>query len=170
MAEGTRSKSRSEPSSSINQEMMELFQKSIRSELESFKSEIKNSITSIKDEIIEELRFENSKLKNKVKNLEEIVYEQDDFITDMERDNCELQQYGKRNCIEIAGIPESVKQNELESKVVKIGAIMDVKVEPSDIEACHRLPGQNLNKQGILQPRRTIVRFINRKNAAKFQR
>ena len=45
-----------------------------------------------------------------------------------------------------------------------------LKVEPSDIEACHRLPGQNLNKQGILQPRRTIVRFINRKNAEKLQR
>eukprot|EP00111_Clytia_hemisphaerica_P015341 TCONS_00045310-protein len=47
-------------------------------------------------------------------------------------------------------------------KVIKILEKIDVKVTKNDIEACHRLPPTRNNKT-----KRTIVRFVNRKNSEK---
>ena len=55
-----------------------------------------------------------------------------------------------------------METQDLEDKVIEIAEIIDVKIEKSDIEACHRLKVKsNGNNAG---PKRTIVRFINRKN------
>ena len=86
-----------------------------------------------------------------------------DNVSTVERENSELQQYIRRNNIEIAGIPDSVKQNELESKVIEIAKAVNIDISPNEIEACHRLY-QRKNQQG---PKRTIVRFVNRKLAEK---
>ena len=41
-------------------------------------------------------------------------------VTDLERQCWANTQYSKRECLEVAGIPESVKQNELEDKVLRV--------------------------------------------------
>ena len=70
-------------------------------------------------------------------------------------------QYGRRESVEITGIPTSVKQEELENEVIKVYNEAGVKVfgrsvAQTDISACHRL-----GKKGET----TIVRFVNRKFA-----
>lgn len=77
----------------------------------------------------------------------------------LEIEHGQLNQYGRRNNVELAGIPESVDSGGLEDKVIEVLAEIDVNVNHSDIEACHRL-GRVDSKRG---PRRTIVRFVNRK-------
>jgi len=51
-------------------------------------------------------------------------------------------------------------------KVLEIAKIMNVKVCSCDIEACHRLKTRKNNKG----PKRTIVRFVNRKICDNFHR
>ena len=82
-----------------------------------------------------------------------------EFESDINR----LDQYSHRSNIEIAGIPDSVGDNELEKKVLEIINEIDVKVTGDDVEACHRL----FQSRGVKAPKRTIVRFVNRKKAEK---
>ena len=152
------------------------------------KYDLASKFESVKDEILIELQNENLKIKkeldivkeelsSKGKIIDELRTELDQIRTDknetvdigiekekveeVERDCAELQQYIRRNNIEIAGIPDSVKQQELEKKVIEIAKAVDIAITPNEIEACHRLH-QNRNQRG---PKRTIVRFVNRKLA-----
>ena len=46
-------------------------------------------------------------------------------------------QYSRRECLEVPRIPESVKQNELEDKVVRIFKKVGCDIPGDNIEACH---------------------------------
>ena len=78
----------------------------------------------------------------------------------MEKDIIVLQQYIRRNNVKICGIPNSVPDKDLEKKVIEIASTLNVRLSPGDIEACHRLKDRK-KKDG--EPKRTIVRFVNRK-------
>ena len=88
------------------------------------------------------------KLQNKVKKLEEQLLE-------IDHKNNHLDQYSRRNNLEIQGIPANVTDNELEGKVIHIFSCLGIEVKGSDIEDCHRL--------GYANPKNTIVRLVNRK-------
>ena len=110
--------------------------------------EVNESIMSIKNTIIDALKEENLKLQNKVKKLEEQLLE-------IDQKNNHLDQYIRRNNLEIQGIPANVTDDELEGKVIDIFSCLGIEVKGSDIEDCHRL--------GYANPKNTIVRFVNRK-------
>ena len=61
----------------------------------------------------------------------------------------------RRNNIKIQGIPATVSDDHLEHKVLDICKSINLTVENSDIEGCHRI--------GKSDPKTTIVRFVNRK-------
>ena len=50
----------------------------------------------------------------------------------------ELEQYSRRDCLEIKGIPESREKSTTEI-VITVGALMDIDVKPDDISISHRL-------------------------------
>ena len=79
-------------------------------------------------------------------------------IIDLEIQNNNVDQYSRRNNVEISGIPQSVSDNQLEEKVVDILKAIDVNNTTNEIEACHRLGKKNKN---------VIVRVINRKHCLK---
>ena len=84
-----------------------------------------------------------------------------DRIVALERSQFLYEQYGRRECIEISGIPTSVKDDDLEEEVLRIYQTAEVKVFgrdvcKEDISACHRLGKKKET---------TIVRFVNRKFA-----
>ena len=85
---------------------------------------------------------------------------------EVERDTAELQQYTRRNNIEISGLPETIEDKSLEDTVIKIAKAVDIPIGKNDIEACHRLSRRKKDNG----PRRIIVRFVNRKFAEKFMR
>ena len=72
-----------------------------------------------------------------------------------------LEQYGRRNNLEITGIPDDVSDENQEEKVIQILCEVQVNVSSSDIEACHHV-GKSKNSS-----KKTIVRSINRKHAKK---
>ena len=51
------------------------------------------------------------------------------------------EQYSRRECLEISGIPESVSDNALEDKIQGVLRGIDVEVDTENIESCHRLKG-----------------------------
>lgn len=142
---------------------------SLKTSILTSKADLTKVISETRDEIIEMLYAENSSLKKSVKNLKKELEEKDELITDIERDVTGLQQYVRRNNIEIAGIPNTISHDNLEKKVIEIGEVLDIKIKSFDIEACHRLPSYK-SRRNHTEPLRTIVRFCNRKIAEQFHR
>ena len=57
----------------------------------------------------------------------------------LERKCATNEQYSKRECLEISGIPDSLANNNLEETVLKIFNETGVTVNSRDAEACHCL-------------------------------
>ena len=82
-------------------------------------------------------------------------------VIELERSQFLYEQYGRRESIEISGIPKTVTDERLEEEVLKVYKAAKVTVfgrelRPDDISACHRLGKKKET---------TIVRFVNRKFA-----
>ena len=112
---------------------------------------LKDEVINLKDIIIKNLQDENKHLKIKVNVLE-------NKIIDLEIESNNVDQYSRRNNVEMSGIPHSVSKEQLEEKVVDILKAIDVNVTRNEIEACHRLGKKKKN---------VIVWVINRKHCLK---
>ena len=86
------------------------------------------------------------------KNVNELLVER---LEKMERQCWANAQYSQRECLEFVGIPDSVKDENLEGEIVKVVDKIGVTLDSRDIQACHRI-----GKEG-----RTIVKFSNRKDS-----
>ena len=77
-------------------------------------------------------------------------------ITHLEKNCHASEQYSRRECLEISGVPTSVGNADVEKKVCQILDIINVHVSPTNgIEACHRISKSNNN---------VIVKFSRRKD------
>ena len=103
-----------------------------------------------KDVIIKNLHAENERLRGNVNNLE-------NKVTSLEINQNMLEQYGRRNNIEVSGIPDSVEDNCLEEKVISVFTSIGIDVKSKLVI--------ELEKVEIFQKKKTIVRFTNRKFA-----
>ena len=93
--------------------------------------------------------------------ISELVSENNNLYTVIEEQKielAELNQYGRRENVEICNIPESVQPKQLEKHVITALASIKVTVSSYDIVGVHRI-GKKQNSR----PRNVIVRFINRK-------
>lgn len=97
-------------------------------------------------DVIKNLQVENERLRKKVNVLER-------KILTTENDHNSLEQYERRNNIEIIGTPDSASDQNLEEKVVDILNKISADVSPKDIETCHRV---GVSKKSS---KKTIVRF-----------
>ena len=72
-----------------------------------------------------------------------------------ERESYATQQYSRRDCVEIVGIPQSITDEDLETKSLELLNAIGVKLDASQVQACHRLK----------KKAKTIIKFTNRKMA-----
>ena len=107
---------------------------------------------NLKDVIIKNLQIENQRLQTRLNDLK-------NRVLSLEISGNHLEQYGRRNNLEITGISDDVSDENLEGKVIEVLNEIQVDVSRSDIEACHRI-GKSKNSS-----KKIIVRFINRKYA-----
>ena len=112
---------------------------------------VNDSLSKIKDAIIEGLRAENLKLQQKIESLES-------RISKLETDCNKQDQYNKRNNLEIHGIPSNISDDMLKEKIIQIFEGIDLSVTTNDIEDCH-----GLGKSG----NNTIARLVNRRICKK---
>ena len=61
------------------------------------------------------------------------------------------EQYSRRECLEISGIPESVSDNALEDEIQGILRGIDAEVDTENIELCHHLNGKGSKGRVILK-------------------
>lgn len=96
-------------------------------------------------EIIENLRRENKQLKEKLETLESRLEESE--------------QYSRRNCIEIHGMP--VENNNVLEAVKSVGKALNMNIEESMIDACHTLK----KRPNVTGPPPIVVKFVRRMDA-----
>ena len=93
---------------------------------------VNESLSKVKDAIIEGLRAVNLKLQQKVEWL-------DCRISKFETDYDKQDQYNTRNNLEIQRIPSTISDDLLEEKVIQIFEGIDPSITANDIEDCHHL-------------------------------
>ena len=129
--------------------------KSIEDNLQKSISGLRDYILNIIDVIIQRLQEDNLKLKERVSCLEYKVIQ-------LEIKNNSLEQYGRKNNLEIKGIPTSISDDELEKTAVVILNSINVNLDSSDVEACHKIFRSKDDK-----PKKTIKSIANRKFCKK---
>ena len=77
-----------------------------------------------------------------------------DEIVELGRNQHQLEQYFRRECLDFSGIPNIVPPKELESFVTHALEEIGIKLNKSQIVACHRLG----------KSERTIAKFLNKTN------
>ena len=109
----------------------------------------------------EKILEDNDRLNHEAIEAKKEIWDLWDKIYHLDKDLSQFQQYGRRENIEISGIPESVHANFLEKTVIHILRRIGVyNLNPDEIIGCHRL--KKLHKD---KPANVIVRFMNRKRA-----
>ena len=75
-------------------------------------------------------------------------------LVEVERNLYLTDQYERRDCVELVGIPDNIPQDDLEGVVINAFGVAGITVEPRDFQACHRLR----NKSTV------IAKMTNRKD------
>ena len=58
-------------------------------------------------------------------------------VVSLERQCWSNSQYSRRECLEISGFPESLRNEDLEGTVLKVFEELDVVIDPTNVEDCH---------------------------------
>ena len=94
-----------------------------------------------------------------VKNVDNVLKNR---IVNLEKELSKNEQYGRRNNVEISGIPNQISDQDLKENIVKICKDSDNNIALMDIEGCHRLP---LGRNTTNTTKRVIVKIVNRKHS-----
>ena len=108
----------------------------------------------------DELRTKFTKLEADVNISRNINSKLSNRLINVERKCFANKQYTRRECLEISGIPPSVKDTELETKVLTILEEIDAPVDPGLVEDCHPSPSKG-------NPTKVIFKLNRRKDARK---
>ena len=68
----------------------------------------------------------------------------------LERKCWSNEQYSRRECLEISGIPFDTEGDKLEETLLKVFEKLDVDVGPKNVEDCHWLKTRNSSKKVIM--------------------
>jgi hypothetical protein len=104
------------------------------------------STLKVQQECFQQLKCENEHLKKEV--------------SELKLQMVNLDQYSRRNTVEIFGVPEEAGERLIE-RVKDVGRALAVEVQEADIDVCHRLKRTGGSPAGI------IVKFVRRHLAEK---
>ena len=82
-------------------------------------------------------------------------------VTVLEKQQAKMEQYSRRNNVEICGIANEVSGKHLEKKVIGICRESGIDLNRYDIESCHGLLSGRANTSNS---KRVIVMFVNKKH------
>ena len=114
-----------------------------QNELFNENKKINEKLTHIQS-IFDKLASDNDILQSKIivaektsKTLQENLSSNNSRITDLERSLHKLEQYPRRECVKIAGIPRDIPHVILEDFVIKLLNKIGVNLTKNDLVACH---------------------------------
>lgn len=146
-------------------EVMDIFKKEIFNELQIVKNEVTELKTSVNflsnsvdvvNNAMKEIQSQISELKKENKQLKNENIELQKVSTDMKERLRALEQYTRKNNIEISGIPETAKENVL-AVVKDIGTALGLELQESQVAAAHRIPSFKRDRPASL-----VVQFQDR--------
>ena len=117
--------------------------------------DLKESLQKTKDEN-RELRNMLASMRNELKTTKENLGKQTEESDRLWEHHDELEQYTRKNSLELHGIPQDAYHN-TEAAVIKVAEALNITIEPEDIEISHKL---NRGKA-------IIVKFCNHKVKSK---
>ena len=127
---------------------------------------LKKDVSDLKSDL-SGLNLDFSKLEADIQVTRNVNSKPSERPVPMERRCDASEQYSKRECVEISGIPPSVADKDLESKVFEILEEIDVPIDPTLAEDCHRLPSKGLPKKVIIKLNRTFIESCRTKTNLK---
>ena len=113
-------------------------------------NDLKKDVTDLKSDL-SGLKSDVSKLEADMQVSRNVNSKLSERLLKMERRCYANEQYSSRECLEISGIPASVADKDLESKVLEIVEETDVPIDPILVEDCHRLPSKGSSKKDIVK-------------------
>ena len=111
---------------------------------------------------IDRLKIENQNIKAKNVELEKDMNDLEGKNNVLQKRIEEIEQYSRRNNVEICGIPESVGEN-TETVVIKLSEKLGQNINNDDIDICHRVPLPEKSGKKQEKPSPIVVRFVRRK-------
>ena len=123
-------------------------------------SNLCNQISKLND-AISQMHSTNEKIASNLLVVKNVNAKLEERIISLDKSQTKSEQYSRRNSIELSGIPNNIPEDNLEKVVIDICHDSDVKIEPKDIEGCHRLPVSRYSRDSN---KRVIVNFVNRKH------
>ena len=140
---------------------MKLTREELANILLNYQHKIDNSLGSINAELLE-LKIKFIKMKSDLAISRNVNVKLVERLMVTERKCWANEQYSRRECLEISGIPESVSDNALEDKIQGVLRGIDVEVDTENIESCHGLKGKG-------SERKVILKLSKRKDAEKIK-
>ena len=131
---------------------------------DTFRSEIVGLVDNIVHGVITGLRERITTLESSNKNLQDANDKLTARVAALEAQADQAEQYSRRNCLRISGIPETTGEN-TDNIVLSIANDIDSEVRLQDIDRSHRVG--NLNKKRS-KPREIIVKFSTYRARANF--
>ena len=123
-----------------------------------------NFLSDQYDTILQNLQATNLSIQNTEKDIQQLQHQMsnnENRSTMQDEQIDDVQQYLRRDCVEITGIPVTSQDN-AKSIAMEVGDLMGVRVEENDISTAHRLPAsKNVTN-------RIIVKFVNRDKRNEF--
>ena len=115
-----------------------------------YQHKLDNSLGSINAELLE-LKTKFTKMESDLAISPNVNVKSVERLAVIERKCWANEQYSRRECLEISGIPESVSDNALEDKIQGVLRGIDVEVDTGNIDSCHRLKGKGSKGKVILK-------------------
>ena len=110
-----------------------------------------------------ELRNNYSRLESEILTSKTVTTCQKDEIINLERQCWSNEQYSRRECLEISGIPSNTENQNPEETVLSILEKTDVIIMSENVEACRWLKSKGDQKK-------VIIKFSKRKDAEKVRK
>ena len=126
--------------------------------------DLKKDISDLKSDL-SGLKSDFSKLEADIQVSRNVNSKLSERLLTMERRCYANEQYSKREYLELSGIPARGPDKDLESKALEILKEIDVAIDPTLVENCHRLPSKGSSKKVIvkLNRRKHIHRILSNK-------
>ena len=125
------------------------------------------------DEVMETAKFINAKYDDLVeeqKALKLALHTMEAKFYSLAKAHDDLEQYGRRECVEIRGIPvpSDPKSEDTNAVVKSVGDLMGISVTDNDISVSHRMPQSKRYKGKQRGPPAIIAKFTRRVTKDKF--
>ena len=129
---------------------------------QSFQSQVADLINSIVAGILEGLNLKIGALEKENKELKQRVMKLEDAADQAE-------QYSRRNCLKISGVPENdASEESTDDLVIKLARAIDVDLSLQDIDRSHRLGKSESGDNARPRPWDIVVKFATYRTRARF--